>query len=190
VNVTPLKAIIPQTITTKHKRKSGGKGLGRGLNTFNPERKSLFLALITKYWPNVYKTCEEIGINPVTYYNHLHSDPAFALAVENIKRARIQKIETSVMNAAEDSKNFLHQAMVLRAYMPETYDRAKVVKVEGYKMQNGEQAQRMTKLDGAIDAQIVNAYSTRKERQQQRRLARGGTPPAITQGEEGSDGKA
>ena len=114
------------------------------------------------------KVCQVIGINHQTYYNHLKSDPWFAHEMEEIRQRKVDAIEGKVFEAAEDSKNFLHQAMVLRAHRPELYDRAKVVRVEGYKMTPSEQKGRLDVVDTVIDSQIAQTYLSRREQRERR----------------------
>lgn len=149
-------------------------GSVHGLNKFDLAKKQSFLELFSKWWPNIYKTAEAIGITPQTYYNHLKSDKDFALAVENLKQARLQRIETVAVESAENpTKGFLDRAMILRAYKPELYDRAKVIKVEGLKMSPSERHSRLSRLGEAVDAEITQTYLTKREKREQRQLKRG-----------------
>lgn len=50
----------------------------RFLIKFRPDK---FIAAFIKNKGLVYKTCEDIGIDPQTYYNHLHSNEQFKAAV-------------------------------------------------------------------------------------------------------------
>ena len=143
-----------------------GTGLDLQVNRFDLERKHAFLELLEKWWPDVSRVAREIGIHPSTYHLHRHSDPWFAGEIERIRQARIDKIEGRVMEAAEDNKNFLHQAMVLRAYRPELYDRAKTIKIEGYKMSDKDRTQRTQMLENAIDAQVVQTYQDRRDKRE------------------------
>ena len=145
---------------------AGKKGTGASLSVyaFDPTRKALFLELASKWFPDLSRICEAVGISRQSYYNHIHKDAEFARAVEAVRLARIDRIEGKVFEAAEDNKNFLHQAMVLRAHRPELYDRAKVVKIEGLQMNPQQAQERLGAVSNAVDAEIVKTYLDKKQR--------------------------
>jgi len=192
MNVEQAKEIVGNdrdSVKDKMRVEGGGRaaGLALGLDKFTFEKKQAFLTLLNKWWPNISQTCREIGIHPGTYYNHLIKDKSFAQAVAEIKQARIDRIEAVAVESAENpTKGFLDRAMILRAHRPELYDRAKVVKIEGYKMDGAEKARRLGAVDAAIDAEIVKTYTTRQER---RRLPAGGGE-GTGQAGQGEAGKA
>lgn len=124
------------------------------------------MVLLSKWWPNVTKTCQEIGISTSTYYNHLRSDTSFASKVAQIRLARLNKIESIAFESAEDMRHgFLDRAMVLRAHMPELYNPAKVIRVEGVKLGAGEAQGRAKLAQEAIEGELVGTYKRRKAKQ-------------------------
>jgi hypothetical protein len=141
------------------------------VSTFDTQKKLKFIELARQFWPNLSKCAEGVGISVQTVYNHLKRDVKFCEEIKAIKTAKLDELEQVAMDSGKDAKKgFLDRAMILRAHRPELYDRAKVVKIEGYKMNSGERAQRLGAVEAAVDATIVQAYSTRKERQQAKRL--------------------
>lgn len=156
---------------------------------FDAERKNLFIETALKLWPNISKICEVVGVHPQTYYNHKKTDPQFAACMEAVRQARLDRIEAVSADMAENpTKGFLDRAMMLRAHRPELYDRAKVVKIEGYKMGDGERQNRIQALEVAVDAEISKTYLNRKqqrEQRQQQRLSAGKGDGGETAGGEG-----
>jgi hypothetical protein len=124
------------------------------------------------------------GIHPSSYYAHLKADKIFYQKVQQIDQGTTDRIEGVMASEAINPKSFLDRMAYLRAHRPELYNPAKVVKIEGYKMTQSERGERLAGLEGAIDAQIVSAYTTRKERLQAQREKRGELPP----GEKGEGG--
>src|SRR6266478_1981963 len=152
--------------------------------TFNPQRKEKLLEILSNCWPNVSAACKAIGISHQTFDTHLKRDVKFCKAVEEIKRAKLDAIEgVSETSAMDVRRGFLDRAMILRAHRPELYDRAKVVKIEGYKMGAAEARQRLAGLEGEDDAEIVKAYARGKERKQRKMIVAG-------EGEAGKTGGA
>ena len=106
------------------------------------------------------------GINTSTFYTHRVQDKIFAYKLAEIERGLTQEVYALNATEAKNPKNFLDRAMYLRAHMPELYNPAKVIKIEGVKLSQDDARRRLVALDGAIDAQIVNEYTTRQEREQ------------------------
>lgn len=141
------------------------------LSSFSLERKLKFLQLAREFWPDLSRCAVAVGITIQTVYNHVKSDVKFCEEIKAIKAAKLDELERVALESGRDPrKGFLDRAMILRAHRPELYDRAKVVKIEGYKMTVGERANRLAGLEGAIDAEIVKSYSDRKQRQEAKRL--------------------
>ena len=149
------------------------KGVVLGFNSFNVQRKSLFYEAARKFWPNISEICKIIGIHPGTYYNHLKSDKSFAAEIRLIDQEVTDRIEGVLATQATQPKSFLDRISYLRAHRPELYDRAKVVKIEGYKMSSDEKAKRMKVVDTAVDAEIVKSYLSKKERLEQKKIEGG-----------------
>lgn len=161
-------------------RKSGFMAAGspRSFRVFGIERKLRFLELARQYWPDISRCAKAVGICRETIYNHLKSDVKFCKEIQEIKAAKLDELESVAAESGKDPRRgFLDRAMILRAHRPELYNPAKVVRVEGYKMGSIERSQRLGVLGEVVDAEIVRAYSTRKERKAQRlakRLPAGG----------------
>jgi hypothetical protein len=157
-----------------------GTGLDKRKKRFDWQRKRRFLRIAKTYWPNVTLCCAMAGIHPSSYYLHLKQDPIFYAKVKQIDQGTTDRIEGVMASEAINPKSFLDRMAYLRAHRPELYNPAKVVKIEGYKMTQSERGERLAGLEGAIDAQIVSAYQTRKERLQAQREKRGELPPGDT----------
>src|SRR5579863_5168181 len=111
---------------------------------FNPERKLRFISLLERVWPDISQCCKAIGIHYTTFYNHVKRDEKFREAVNAIKTSKLDELErVSIESGRDMRKGFLDRAMILRAHRPELYDRAKVVKIEGYKMDSNEKTKRV-----------------------------------------------
>jgi hypothetical protein len=157
-----------------------GTGLDKRKKRFDWQRKRRFLRIAKTYWPNVTLCCAMAGIHPSSYYLHLKQDPIFYAKVKQIDQGTTDRIEGVMASEAINPKSFLDRMAYLRAHRPELYNPAKVVKIEGYKMTQSERGERLAGLEGAIDAQIVSAYQTRKERLQAQREKRGELPSGET----------
>jgi len=164
-------------------------GSATGWSLFDAEKKLLFLEAARRFYPNISRCCQEVGICWQTFSNHRKQDKIFAAQLAEIDREVTDRIEGVMAEEAVNPKSFLDRMAYLRAHRPELYDRAKVVKIEGYKMDGAEKARRLGAVDAAIDAEIVKTYTTRQER---RRLPAGGGEGTgqAAQGEGGTDGKS
>ena len=160
----------------------GGMGFNSSARRFDWQKKRRFLRMAKRFWPNVTLCCAACGISDSTFYTHRKIDPIFAHKVAEIDRGTTDNIEGVLAEQATKPESFLDRMAYLRAHRPELYNPAKVVKIEGYKMTQSERGERLAGLEGAIDAQIVSAYTTRKERLQQQREKRGELPSGDTQG--------
>lgn len=141
------------------------------ISSFDAQKKLKFIELASQFWPNLSKCADAVGVTVQTVYNHIKRDVKFCEEIKRIKTAKLDELEQVAIDSGRDvKKGFLDRAMILRAHRPELYDRAKVVKIEGYKMTTAEAQQRSGAVEAAVDATIVAAYTTRKERQEQKRL--------------------
>jgi hypothetical protein len=136
----------------------------------NHEKKLKFVDSCFRYWPNVSRICASVCISTAVYYLHLKTHPDFAEFMKAVDVSVTDDVEMVMRYEATNPKSFLDRMAYLRAHRPELYDRAKVVKIEGYKMNAQERSSRLGAVEAAVDATIVQAYSTRKERQQAKRL--------------------
>jgi len=130
--------------------------------------------------------CRKARISKVLYYQALKDCPDFAAAIKEIDEGVTDSIEGLTANLAMNPKQVIDRMAYLRAHRPELYDRAKRIIVEGYKMSESEAVRRSKVLDSCVDATIVNAYTTRKERNQAKREGSSLLPsPESEQGGEG-----
>lgn len=166
-----------------------GMGLDKHRKRFDWQKKRRFLRIAKTYWPNVTLCCAMAGIHPSSYYLHLKQDPIFYAKVKQIDQGTTDRIEGVMASEAINPKSFLDRMAYLRAHRPELYNPAKIVKIEGYKMSQSERGERLAGLEGAIDAQIVSAYQTRKERLQSQREKRAEIQSGESEREGGVGGK-
>jgi hypothetical protein len=159
-----------------------GLGLDYGFHKFNSERKRYFIEAARKFYPNITKCCQEVGISWHTFNAHRKSDPEFAAQLALVKLEVTDRIEGVLAQEAVNPKSFLDRMAYLRAHRPELYDRAKVVKIEGYKMNDGERSSRLNVVDTVIDAEISKSYLSRKEQREKRNQAR------LSKGDSSSSG--
>lgn len=68
----------------------------------DPKAKARFLAAYEKAAFHVSNACEAAGVGRRTYYTWREKDPDFAQAVEELKSARIDRLETTIMDRAEN----------------------------------------------------------------------------------------
>lgn len=143
-------------------------GTGSSFYAFGRDVKDRFLSLAPKMWPNVGKLCRAVGISRDTYYYHIKQDKVFRAAMEEIKESRLDDLEETNMNEGQGTgkEAFLPRISTLKAYRKQIYDPAKVLRVEGLQMGNGERVQRLGAVDGAVDAEIVKTYLDRKQRRE------------------------
>jgi hypothetical protein len=155
-----VSLILNESIEKKEvgkKEVEKGTGLALDLGRFDPKRKVLFIKFARKLYPNISKICSAVHISTQTYYNHLKSDPEFNKSMVEVDQAITDEIEGVLQKEARKPKKFLDRISYLRAHRPELYDRAKVIKVEGYKMSPEDSKRRGSVLDQVIDGEIVQA---------------------------------
>lgn len=150
------------------KSKLRSTGLTAPAYRFDVENKSKFLRLAIEYWPNITAICKACGISRDTYYNHRKMDPAFDQALKDIDDMVCDELENVLRTEGAKPKGFLDRMAYLRAHRPELYDKAKVVKIEGYKMSEQERGRRLNVVETVIDAEVSKTYLDRRERQEKR----------------------
>ena len=153
---------------------------------FESQKKRLFVTNALRLWPNLTKLCASVGITPSSYYKHLKLHPDFAALMKMIDESVTDDIEQVLRHEASNPKSFLDRMAYLRAHRPELYDRAKVVKIEGYKMGDRERVNRLGAVDTVIDGEITKTYLDRKQiriNQQQSKLNAGVKAREETGGE-------
>lgn len=159
---------------TSIKKKENDTGAATWFSQFGNEKKSEFLRISIEFWPNLSHICAAVGVARSTVYLHRKSDPAFNQALKDIDDMVCDEMEATMRNQGIKPQGFLDRMAYLRAHRPELYDRAKVVKIEGYKMGDGEKEKRMIAIDGAVDAEIVKTYLNRKEQRERRQQLKAG----------------
>lgn len=169
-------ALIPESEVNEMEVEGNGKyagvmGAGSVLDfrSFGFEKKSEFLRLAIEFWPNLTAICKAVGVARSTIYLHRHKDPEFNKALHEIDQMVCDEMEQTMRQQGATPRGFLDRMAYLRAHRPELYDRAKVVKIEGWKMGNGEGEKRIGGLQSAVDAEVVRSYSDRKQIREQKR---------------------
>lgn len=137
---------------------------------FVPFDENKAIELLAEHPNNVNLVCKMMGNHPATFYWHMKNRQDFAIRVQEIRDACCDALETTMFNLGvkETSFNFNDRIAYLRAHRPHLYNPAKKVIVEGYSMNTKEKVNRLAGLEGAIDAEVVKAYSTHKELKQMR----------------------
>ena len=162
--------VIPQehenSIDTLASRVRSPTGLVLHPRRFDNQRKRRFLRIAKRFWPNVTRCCALAGISDSTFYSHFNQDKVFAHKIKEIDRGTTDEIEGVLASEARNPKSFLHTISYLRAHRPELYDRAKTIKIEGYKMSDKDRTQRTQMLENAIDAQVVQTYQDRRDKRE------------------------
>lgn len=170
---------------------SEGQGMGLDIRQHGTFEKIKAIELLEKYPKNIAHICRMMGIHRNTWEYHINHDPDFRQEVEMIEEAHCDELEATMLHLGKEktSFNFNDRIAYLRAHRPQLYNPARKIIVEGYKMSDGDAQRRAGKLDGAIDATIVNAYTDRKERLQAKREGSSLLPSSDQEGGGGSDGK-
>ena len=141
-----------------------------------------WLDFAPELWPNITMICRKANVSKALYYRALKECPDFAAAVHEVDQGVTDAIEGLTANLAMNPKQIIDRMAYLRAHRPELYDRAKRIIVEGHTMSADEISRRSAVLGQAVDAQIVNAYTTRKERAQAKREGSSLLPSGESEG--------
>jgi hypothetical protein len=157
-----------------------GMGLDSHLHKLDPERVA---EALIKHWPNLTAASLSLGMSHgVLHWHKAKRSPWFMSLFEQAKQVKLDKIKTVMVDCAMEPKGFLDRAMTLRAYEPDVFNPARKIIVEGYKMTQDEADRRSKVLESCVDATIVNAYTTRKERAQAKREGSSLLPSGETEG--------
>ena len=175
--ISSIESRTDSSIATSDRK---GVGLSHKPYRFTQEKKAHFLKLAVEFWPNMAAICKATGVSRWIVGYHRKHDPEFDSVLNEIDQMVCDEHEQMLRKQGMEPKGFLDRMAYLRAHRPELYNPAKVVKIEGYKMTQSERGERLAGLEGAIDAQIVSAYQTRKERLQAQREKRGELPSGET----------
>ena len=165
--VMPVSADDMRVSVEPGEEQKSAVGLDHQKPQFTWQRALLEIA--PSLWPNVTELCKRVHVSREFYYRCLREDPVFAKAISEIDIGITDAVEGLTANLAMNPKHIIDRMAYLRARRPELYDRAKRIIVEGYKMTESEAVRRSKLLDSCVDATIVNAYTTRKERNQAKR---------------------
>ena len=144
-----------------------------------------WLGFAPELWPNITMICRKANVSKALYYRALKECPDFAAAVHEVDQGVTDAIEGLTANLAMNPKQIIDRMAYLRAHRPELYDRAKRIIVEGHKMSESDAERRSKILDNCVDATIVNAYTTRKERNQAKREGSSLLPSGEDKGGQG-----
>ena len=170
--------------------KGDAKGMGLDPRQYPAFVKEKALELLWEHPRNVSFVCRAMGVHRNTWEYHLKTDPAFAQDVQNLIKAKCDELEENMakLGSTPAYQTFNDRIAFLRAHRPELYNPARKVIVEGFKLGEGEAERRARMVGGAIEAQIVSAYTTRKERAQAKREG-SSLLPSGDEGEGGQGGK-
>lgn len=146
---------------------------------FVPFAKIRALELLVEYPQNVSAVCRALGTSRQLWDYHLKHDPDFARSVQEIREACCDELEQTMYELGKKKSSFTFSDRIafLRAHRPQFYDRVKVIKVEGWKMGDGEKVNRLAGLENAVDGEIVKTQLDRKQKKEynrQQRLKAGG----------------
>jgi hypothetical protein len=126
--------------------------------TFIPSLKIKLIQRLIELWPNVSKACYEIGISVATYKNHYAIDPLFREHIDEVKSSVVDDVKSfSVQLGRTNKMAIIDRMATLRAFDPENYDRAKIVKVQQEIPDIEGGKKRMKNLEHVIDAEIVKS---------------------------------
>jgi hypothetical protein len=123
-------------------------------STFDSDKKSELLRALELNWPNIARSCHDIGISTQTYYNHLAIDQAFASAVNELKEIMICRIEQMRMKVADTPSGSFDRMCVLNAYRREIYNPKVQIEVQ-HTMTVDEGRRRLDALSHAVDAEVI-----------------------------------
>jgi hypothetical protein len=180
-SLSPDDHLLP-SVNGSHKLSNGGPlvdtgssklkvDTGSGVRKYTVFDQDKALDLLIEYPKNVAHICRVLGVGRKTWDYHIRTDPWFAERVQEIEEAHCDDLEGTMLHLGKQktSFNFNDRIAYLRAHRPHLYNPARKIIVEGYKLGDSEAQKRSQMMAGAIDAQIVNAYTTRKERLQAKR---------------------
>ena len=157
-----------------------GTGLDLGLRELDPQKLAIALC---HTWPNLTACARELGVSPEALHYHKRKGAPWFMAIwEQAKQSTLDKIKGVMVEQAVNPKGFLDRAMTLRAYEPDIFNPARKIIVEGHKMSESDAERRSKVLDNCVDATIVNAYTTRKERNQAKREGSSLLPSGESEG--------
>jgi hypothetical protein len=139
-----------------------GKGQGSVIRLSVLTWQKAFLEVAPGLWPNVFEICKKVHVSRELYYRALRQHPAFARAINEIDRALTDAVVAKNANMALLDKGVIDRMAYLRAKVPELFDRAKVIRVEGVKLSAGEADGRAKLAQEAIDGEIIGEYRKRK----------------------------
>lgn len=171
--------------------KGDSKGVGLDPHQYPAFVKEKALELLWEHPRNVSFVCRAMGVHRNTWEYHLKTDPAFAQDVQNLIKAKCDELEENMakLGSTPAYQTFNDRIAFLRAHRPELYNPARKVIVEGFKLGEGEAERRARMVGGAIEAQIVSGYTTRKERAQAKREGSSLLPSGEQEGGGGENGK-
>lgn len=195
--INPQEAVISVSKLNQSVEQSEEQSKGLGLDHRQYVRfdKIKALDLLLRFPNHVGKICQALGVNRATWHWNIKTDLEFATRVEEVRQSCADDLEETLyeMGKQKSSFTFSDRIAYLRAHRPELYDRAKVVKIEGYKMSENDRSRRINVVDTVIEAEVAKSYLDRKEqrerRQQIKASERAGGDASDASSAGGSDAK-
>ena len=174
-------------ISVKVKRSALMPLVGLDHRSYTTFDKIKALELLWEHPQNIALICRGLGVSRSTWHWHRSHDKQFNQDVIDIQEATCDELEETMHHLGKQrtSFNFNDRIAYLRAHRPELYNPARKIIVEGYKMSESDAERRSKVLDNCVDATIVNAYTTRKERNQAKREGSSLLPSGDDKGGQG-----
>ena len=131
-------------------------------------KKKRFLGWFRKLWPNMTQAAYKVGVSRRSIVKHMDLDPVFGERVQEIIDLHVDATEANVVKFAKQPKNFMDRMAVLRHARPEEWDPARklIVQHERFQMTPDSARSRLTMVNGAIDAEVVQAQFPPEELKQ------------------------
>lgn len=121
---------------------------------------------VFKYWPNLSKAAEVLGVSRQALGWHQANSPWFQRITAEANAKGCDKLEQVLYERGVSGEEYTFNDRIayLRAHRPELYNPAKVLKIESSTIKNSEAKQRAQIMETVIDAEIVDEYKKRKAR--------------------------
>lgn len=136
-------------------------GLALGLRKLSPKTTAV---AVLKHWPNLSAAAYELGVSAACLHQHKAHSPWFQKIVAEADAKGCDALEQVLYTrgVSGDEYTFNDRIAYLRAHRPELYNPAKVIRVEGVRMERAEAQKRDAVLTNVIDAEIVEGYKKRR----------------------------
>jgi hypothetical protein len=105
------------SIETKHGNSLANLTKGtQGIEQACAENKAAFIKVLSEYWPNVSKAAAEIGVARSTVFDWRNKDKALAHQWDEIEQAKLDRLETNVVEVGLSKGGAGYAFPVLKAY--------------------------------------------------------------------------